>query len=294
MHRTLDNARRAFGPPRLRLARAVAVGAFLALVASFAFLAQAYVTGDATVDADLWLAKALHANETPPATTPLVAVTLLGSTPALALAAGSAGGYLVGRRRHRDAALLVVVLCGAQLLGWILKASFERPRPSFDDPLALAGWFSFPSGHAMSSIALYGALAYVFAGRLHSPKSRLIGLGGVAVLVVAIGFSRLYLGVHYLTDVLAGYSAGLAWLLLVLGLYKTVLSARRRVPHAVRSRPGGPSLSELSGPGRCSRTRASRRPGINRASEGRRIRRGAAYAQPRLRLLRRSAGRVHR
>jgi membrane-associated phospholipid phosphatase len=228
MHRALQKTRRALGPPLLRLTRApaVAVGAFLALVAAFAFLAQAYVTGDATVDVDRWLANALHANATPPATTALAAVTLLGSTSALALAAGSAGGYLVGRGRRQDAALLVVVLCGAQLLGWILKAIFERPRPSFDDPLALAGWFSFPSGHAMSSIALYGALAFVFADRLRSPKARLVVVGGLALLVAAIGFSRLYLGVHYLTDVLAGYSAGLAWLLLVLGLYKTLKEVR--------------------------------------------------------------------
>jgi undecaprenyl-diphosphatase len=111
-----------------------------------------------------------------------------------------------------------VALVGAQLLGWALKATFERPRPSFDDPVATASWFSFPSGHAMSSIALYGALAYVFADRFGSVRSRFAGLGGLALLLAAIGFSRLYLGVHYLTDVLAGYSAGLAWLLLAIGL----------------------------------------------------------------------------
>jgi membrane-associated phospholipid phosphatase len=201
-----------------------AFAALLWSVAAFAFLAQAYTTGDATVEVDIWLANALHANVVPPATTTMTAVTTLGNTPVLALVAGTACWYLVSRSRGRDAALLVLALVGSQSLGWVLKATFERPRPSFDDPVATADWFSFPSGHAMSSIALYGALAYVFSDRFSSVRSRLAGFGGLALLVAAIGFSRLYLGVHYLTDVLAGYSAGLAWLLLAIG----VLHVRRR------------------------------------------------------------------
>ena len=66
----------------------------------------------------------------------------------LVLVAAAAGAYLVGRGRRLDALLLVVTLVGAQLLTVILKGIFERPRPSFDDPVATADWFSFPSGHA--------------------------------------------------------------------------------------------------------------------------------------------------
>ena len=116
--------------------------------------------------------------------------------------------------------LVAVGFLGAQLLTWLLKATFERPRPSFGDPVATAGWFSFPSGHALSSIALYGALAYLLAGAVRSRRARAAGFAGVALLVAAIGFSRLYLGVHYLTDVLAGYSAGLAWLLFATALLR--------------------------------------------------------------------------
>jgi undecaprenyl-diphosphatase len=137
--------------------------------------------------------------------------------------AGTVAAYLVRRGRRLDAALLAVTLGGAQLLTWILKAIFERPRPSFEDPVATASWFSFPSGHALSSIAVYGALAYLIVGGGRSSQARAL-VAGVAFLVALIGFSRLYLGVHYLTDVLAGYSAGLAWLLLAIGL----LHARSR------------------------------------------------------------------
>jgi membrane-associated phospholipid phosphatase len=192
--------------------------ALLHAVAAFALLAQAYVAGSPTVRLDAWVADALHANVVPSATTVLAAATTLGDTAALALSAAAASTYLLGRGRRLDAVLPVAVFAGAQLLTWILKAIFERPRPSFEDPVATAGWFSFPSGHALSSLALYGALAYLFARDLRSAHARFALLGGTVLLVAAIGFSRLYLGVHYLTDVLAGYSAGLAWLLLAIGL----------------------------------------------------------------------------
>jgi undecaprenyl-diphosphatase len=172
------------------------------------------------VGLDTWLANALHASLVPSATTAFSAVTMLGSTLVLALVAGVTAAYLVWRGRGRDAALVAVAFAGAQLLTWILKGTFERPRPTFDDPIATAGWFSFPSGHALSSIAVYGTLAYLLAGALRSRRARAAGLAGVALLVAAIGFSRLYLGVHYLTDVLAGYSAGLAWLLFAIALLR--------------------------------------------------------------------------
>jgi membrane-associated phospholipid phosphatase len=204
-----------------------AVAAFLASVAVFALLAQAYATDDGIVEVDTWLANALHANLVPSATAAFAAVTVLGGTSLLALVAATASAYLLLRGRCRDAALLVVTLVGAQLVTWLLKEIFERPRPSFDDPVATSGWFSFPSGHASSSIAVYGALAVVLARRLGSPQARAAGITGVVLLVAAIGFSRLYLGVHYLSDVVAGYSAGLAWLLLAIGLLHASAVASR-------------------------------------------------------------------
>jgi membrane-associated phospholipid phosphatase len=196
----------------------LAVAGFLHSIAAFALLAFAYATGASIMHVDNELANTLNANVVPQLTAVFSAVTTLGNTPVLALVTAAAAAYLVGRGRRLDASLLVVTLVGAQLLTAILKGIFERPRPSFDDPVATAGWFSFPSGHALSSIALYGALVYVFTNRLRAPRANLAALGA-AVLIAAIGFSRLYLGVHYLSDVLAGYSAGLAWLLLTIGVF---------------------------------------------------------------------------
>jgi undecaprenyl-diphosphatase len=101
-------------------------------------------------------------------------------------------------------------LGGAELLNLILKLSFHRPRREVAfvqlDP------YSFPSGHAMISTAAYGAFAYLAWSRLRTRGGRLFLIAGTTLLVGLIGFSRMYLGVHYLSDVLAGVTAGAFWL----------------------------------------------------------------------------------
>ncbi len=118
----------------------------------------------------------------------------------------------VWRRGHpRLAVFLVVTTLGGGLLDSVVKEAVGRPRPSLVDPVATARGKSFPSGHAMSSTVSYGALLLVFLpaiGRRYRP----VVFTGVVVLVGAIGFSRLALGVHYVTDVLGGFILGLAWL----------------------------------------------------------------------------------
>ena len=118
----------------------------------------------------------------------------------------------VWRRGHaRLAIFLVVTALGGGLVDTVVKEVVDRARPSLVDPVATAHGKSFPSGHAMSSTFVYGALVLVFLpviGRRYRP----VVVGGAAVLVVAIGFSRLALGVHYITDVVGGFVLGLAWL----------------------------------------------------------------------------------
>jgi len=118
----------------------------------------------------------------------------------------------VWRRGHvRLAVFLAVTALGGGLLDTVVKEVVDRPRPSLIDPVATAHGKSFPSGHTMSSTFVYGALLLVFLpviGRRYRP----VVIGGTALLVVAIGFSRLALGVHYITDVLGGIVLGLAWL----------------------------------------------------------------------------------
>ena len=186
----------------------------MALLAAL-FGAVLVAAGETIVHVDGRLAAALHAQATPAATTGFEVVTLLGSTAVLFAVTAVAAGYLARLGRRRDASFLILVFAGAEALTWSLKAIFERPRPTFDDPIATASSFSFPSGHALVSLAVYGVLAYVLLESLRSRRTRAACLAAAAVVVTAIGFSRLYLGVHYLSDVLAGYAVALAWLLLI-------------------------------------------------------------------------------
>jgi membrane-associated phospholipid phosphatase len=121
---------------------------------------------------------------------------------------------------------LVVTTLGAQLLNNFLKEWFHRIRPAPVDWAIAAQVWSFPSGHAMVSAAFYLFLAYLGWRVLHG-RERVIFAAGLLGLVVAIGLSRLYLGVHYLTDVVAGYAAGFLWTdAVIIGAH--VLGQRRR------------------------------------------------------------------
>ncbi|MDR0137728.1 phosphatase PAP2 family protein [Metabacillus idriensis] len=103
-----------------------------------------------------------------------------------------------------------------------LKDFFHRERPSFDAVIH-AAHYSFPSGHAMNSTAFYGFLCYlIIKGTSAKDRKRKWWISMTAVLVGLIGTSRIYLGVHYLFDILAGFSAGMVWLLILIKMYETI------------------------------------------------------------------------
>jgi len=110
-------------------------------------------------------------------------------------------------RRVHDAAFLVTVMAGAGLLQWVTKLLFERPRPDVFEPLAHVATYSYPSGHALSSAAFALALALVCRGTRWWPWAV---VGGVA-FVLLVSFSRVYLGVHYPSDIVAGWLLAVAW-----------------------------------------------------------------------------------
>lgn len=122
-----------------------------------------------------------------------------------------------------SAALLFVATAGGMVLTTVLKALFQRARPELFDSGYAASFYSFPSGHATVAVGFYGALTLLLAYRLGGWKRWSMVAAGVA-LVILIGFSRLYLGVHYPTDVLAGYLAAPLWVISVGGLYVIWLS----------------------------------------------------------------------
>jgi undecaprenyl-diphosphatase len=141
-------------------------------------------------------------------------VTALGSAPVLGFFVLAVAGALWARNQHHALALLLAATLGGRLLNALLKDVFERPRPELALRLTEVKSTSFPSGHAMDSAVIYLTLAALLA-RLVKPRALKLYFLGLAVLLTAVvGFSRVYLGVHYPSDVLAGWTAGLAWALL--------------------------------------------------------------------------------
>jgi membrane-associated phospholipid phosphatase len=137
--------------------------------------------------------------------------TALGSFPAIAAVVALVALWRILRSDKRGAVMLIAVAGATELLNLLLKEAFQRARPSLFTEGATLHSYSFPSGHAMASAAVYGAVA-VLMGRAEPAHARRYHLGA-AVLVLLIGMSRVYLGVHWFTDVLAGFAAGLFVLL---------------------------------------------------------------------------------
>jgi undecaprenyl-diphosphatase len=142
----------------------------------------------------------------------LQAVSWLGRPPLLALVVVAASTHLLRSGQRRLAWFVALTSAGGGLLTTVVKLAVDRPRPVVDHPVATALGDSFPSGHALGSVVVYGCLLLVLLPLVARPRRR----GAVrttAVVVLAIGASRLLLGVHFLSDVVGGWLLGGAWLL---------------------------------------------------------------------------------
>lgn len=131
--------------------------------------------------------------------------------------------YLRGWRL--SATLLLVSTAGGVLLTTVLKAVFRRARPEIVESGYTASFYSFPSGHATIAVGFYGALTLLVAYRLRGRARWAVAAAGI-FLVLLIGFSRIYLGVHYPTDVVAGYLAAPLWVVSVGAVYAAWISVR--------------------------------------------------------------------
>ena len=140
-------------------------------------------------------------------------ITALGDTPVLTLVTVVAAGLAVLRRRVGMAVFIAVTVAVGAILDTQMKLAFARPRPSVVPHLVEVTSASFPSGHAMNSTIVYLTLAALLARQMPDRRSQIyIGSVGIALALV-IGASRVYLGVHYPTDVVGGWLAGAAWAL---------------------------------------------------------------------------------
>ncbi|WP_088548957.1 phosphatase PAP2 family protein [Paenibacillus aquistagni] len=122
-------------------------------------------------------------------------------------------------RHRRELELLVFVSLTSACLNQLLKIIIVRPRPTLNRLIEVGG-YSFPSGHSMAAFSLYGTVTYLLWKHIPNRAGRIVLLTLSGCFIVLIGLSRVYLGVHYPTDVLAGYLASASWLLLSISLYE--------------------------------------------------------------------------
>jgi undecaprenyl-diphosphatase len=150
-------------------------------------------------------------------------ISLLGA-PVLVALLVTVAGVLAYRRNWRRLVALAITCGGGAILNVALKASMQRTRPSYASEFNARSW-SFPSGHAMDSVIAYGFLAHWAISR--RPQWRKPIIIATIALVGTIGYARIYLGVHYLSDVVAGYCAGCVWLVICINGFR--FAQRRRI-----------------------------------------------------------------
>jgi undecaprenyl-diphosphatase len=209
-----DGVRRRLDPDgRYGLRVTLFAVAFLLAAVPFGFLLDQVKRNGALVRLDTSAARNLHdwVRGSPGVVRGLKILTFFGSPVWFYVIVVPAAFWVWRRGRQRLGVFLLVTTVGGGVLDTVVKVVVDRDRPSLVDPVATAHGQSFPSGHAMSSVIAYGALLLVFLPVI-GRRYRVVVVGGAAVLVLAIGLSRLALGVHYLSDVLGGYVLGLAWL----------------------------------------------------------------------------------
>jgi undecaprenyl-diphosphatase len=166
-------------------------------------------------------------------------LTALGGNAILTLVTVAAALFLWMARRPRSVALLVVAVAGGQLLSLALKSGFARPRPDLVPHETFVYTASFPSGHAMMSAVVYLTLGALLARVLPRGRMKLLVVACAVTATVLTGVSRVYLGVHWPTDVVAGWAVGASW---AMGCWIAADALDRR-----RARVGAPP--EGSGPG---------------------------------------------
>jgi undecaprenyl-diphosphatase len=216
------------------------LGLLLSLITLAAFLVVTHSIREdqgelVRFDAEAAEAMEQHAQEHPALLHLLRIVTWLGGVPVMVLI--NLTGSVVLMLRHRrffGTVWLLAALAGA-LIDQAIKAGIERHRPTNPDAAVTETNASFPSGHAMGSLVGYGLLGYFLMLRLRRRWARAAAVTGLVLLVLTIGFSRVYLRAHYVSDVIGGFCVGTVWLTACISGLELVRRRRRPSPGPVES-----------------------------------------------------------
>lgn len=193
----------------------------------FAWLSDEVLRGE-TQHFDLVTRAAVHQFASPTLTATMRGISFTGSTVFLTIASIAMFMWFMSRQWRRDAWLFGVTMLGAAILNTTLKLTFHRPRPVPFFNLTAPESYSFPSGHSLASFCFFGALASILTARISNAPVNLVTWVFSATMVLLIGLSRIYLGVHYTTDVLAGYTAAFIWIAMIRFLEMQLVRKRNR------------------------------------------------------------------
>ncbi|MCR4298611.1 MAG: bifunctional DedA family/phosphatase PAP2 family protein [Gallionella sp.] len=204
--------------PRSYLGLNLTLGALVLIGASWLFggIAEDVLTGDPLTVIDVRVAEWFHARATPALTQFMLVITNLHGPAAIGIFMALAVLYLAWKRDWYWLICLMVTVPSGMLLNVLTKYAFHRARPSFDNPLLTLSSYSFPSGHVAGTTLFYGVLAAMLVSKIDTWRSRVIIVVTVIALILLVALSRVYLGVHYLSDVLGGFAEAMAWLTLCL------------------------------------------------------------------------------
>lgn len=213
--------------------RGLAIAGWISLavaIVTFVTLAWQVKSLAPLVSLDTRISQWLHFHGTPPVTRFLLVVTHAHSMIGMTIAT-MAFGLVLWRLRERYWLLtLLLSMIGGAILNVLLKVTYERARPVFEDPIVSHVTYSFPSGHTSAAATFYGVLAAFLVSRVWSHGKRKALVAAAIFMVALVAFSRVYLGAHYLSDVIAAACSSTVWLVAVLsgvhGLVKRLRTAR--------------------------------------------------------------------
>ncbi len=210
--------------------------AALLLVASawlFGAIAEDVVTGDRLTLLDERVAQWLHLHASASVTRWMLVVSQLHSIIAMTGYTSILGILAFRKRRWRCISTLALCVFGGMLLNVLMKLAFHRARPFFVDPILTLSSYSFPSGHVAVSTIFYGlGVVWVF-GRTRAIHWRILAVTAAALAILLVAFSRMYLGVHYLSDVSAAFAEGVAWVTLSLSALAALWRRADAAPDAL-------------------------------------------------------------
>jgi undecaprenyl-diphosphatase len=211
------------------------IGVVIAVAGTLAFAEVGeWVQKGVTQSFDVAVLEWMHRHNTPLLTQAAVELTYLGTGTVVLMIVAVAALFLWHTQHKHSARLLLAAVAGNIVLNGVLKLVFHRDRPTVFEWQTTAVSSSFPSGHAMSATVCYGTVAYLVIRLQKHHWSRVLTGTAAVVLILLICTTRLYLGVHYPSDVIAGMLVGLAWAGFCMAtLEASLVIARRRAPRAV-------------------------------------------------------------